>query len=107
MAIVDDAGSPVGLITLENILEQVVGLIEDEYPREAPLTLADAVTAGGVVLNLAATTANEAIEELAAAIPADRLPPCGSVAELAIEREEEISTDLGVGVAVPHAPVPT
>jgi mannitol/fructose-specific phosphotransferase system IIA component (Ntr-type)/voltage-gated potassium channel Kch len=106
VAIVDDGGSPVGLVTLEDILEQVVGLIEDEYPREPSLTLADAVTAGGVLLSLKATTANESIEELADAITPDRLPPCGGVAELAIEREQEVPTDLGVGVAVPHARCP-
>ena len=34
VCVVQDADSPVGLITIEDILEQVVGRIEDEYPRD-------------------------------------------------------------------------
>ena len=43
------------------------------------------------------------IAELVAAIPADKLPPHACVADLAIAREREISTNLGFGVAIPHA----
>ena len=35
MAIVLDNGRAVGLITLEDILEEIIGKIEDEYPRSA------------------------------------------------------------------------
>ena len=106
VCVVQDAGSPVGLITIEDILEQVVGRIEDEYPRDSKPSLRDAVLAGGVVLELAAQTPEQAITELAAAIPADRLPPGARIADLALARELDVSTDLGVGVAIPHARCP-
>lgn len=35
--VVDEYGSTVGLITLENILEELVGQIQDEFDQEAPL----------------------------------------------------------------------
>jgi CPA2 family monovalent cation:H+ antiporter-2 len=90
VCVVEDAGSPVGLITIEDILEQVVGRIEDEYPRDSKPSLRDAVLTGGVVLELAARTPQQAIAELAAAIPGDRLPPGARVADLALARARRI-----------------
>jgi mannitol/fructose-specific phosphotransferase system IIA component (Ntr-type) len=103
--LVADAGAPVGLITLEDILEQVVGRIEDEYPHEPDVSLREAIAAGGILLDLSGGTAEQAITELAAAVPAERLPANAQVAESAITREREVSTDLGSGVAIPHARV--
>ncbi len=101
--LVEDAGSPIGLITIEDILEQVVGRLEDEYPHDDQVSLVGALAAGGVVLDLPAGTLEEVITRLAEAIPVDKLPPGATVAELALAREAELSTDLGLGVAVPHA----
>lgn len=106
VCVVEEAGSPVGLITIEDIIEQVVGVIEDEYPRHAQLLLRDTLEAGAVVLDLAAQTKEEAIIELASALPPDRLPPGVNIAGLALEREREVSTDVGFGVAIPHARCP-
>jgi monovalent cation:H+ antiporter-2, CPA2 family len=58
---------------------------------------------------LAAATGEQAIRELAAALPAERLPAevgVDEVIRLALERERDVSTDLGVGVALPHARCP-
>ncbi len=96
---------PAGLITLEDILEQVVGRIEDEYPHQRPITLVQAVNNGATLLNVTGTNMSAAIEEMVSAIPDNRLPSSIQRAELIQEilnREERISTDLGNGVAVPH-----
>lgn len=106
VCVVVDAGRPVGLITIEDILEQVVGRMEDEYPHQPSVCLRDACAHGGVVLDLAARTAEHAIAELAAAIAASKLPPGADIAALAIAREHEVSTDVGFGVALPHARCP-
>jgi len=103
LCVVEDAGTPVGLITLEDVLEQVVGRIEDEYPRESLCLLPEALAAGNFVLELEGRTAEQVIRELAAAIPPERYAATGEIADLAIAREERVSTDLGVGVAIPHA----
>ncbi|GMU23732.1 MAG: hypothetical protein AMXMBFR13_38100 [Phycisphaerae bacterium] len=104
--IVEEAGMPVGMITIEDVLEQIVGRIEDEYPREARVTLRSTVQDGGILLDVRGRTREQVIQELAAAIPAQRLTNGADIVELALAREAEVSTDLGTGVAVPHARVP-
>lgn len=100
--------SPLGLVTLGDLLEQVVGQIEDEYPHESPIRLGDALARGGVVLSLAGTNVEEAIAELVQSLSVQAVPENmahSEVIRLVLDREKEISTDLGNGVAVPHAKV--
>jgi mannitol/fructose-specific phosphotransferase system IIA component (Ntr-type) len=106
IAVVVDKGRPIGLLTLEDILEEVVGRIEDEYPRLPRLFLKDALTAGGIVLEFPATTPEDAIRTLVAAIPPQNVPPGVDVCALALERERQMPTDVGHGVAIPHARCP-
>lgn len=107
--VVESEQQLVGLITLEDILEQVVGQIEDEYPHQAVSSLSDAVARGAVITELEARTSESAIRELVEAIPPRHLPPNMEAAEilhLVLEREDELSTNLGNGIAVPHARIP-
>jgi CPA2 family monovalent cation:H+ antiporter-2 len=78
-------------------------VLEDMAPQLVRISLSAAVSAGGVVLELSGRNPEQAIAELAASLPKDRLPAGTGIAELALAREKEISTDLGAGVAVPHA----
>ncbi|MBE7506192.1 MAG: cation:proton antiporter [Planctomycetia bacterium] len=106
--LVEDEGRPLGLITQENILEQVVGQIEDEYPHESPVSVADAIARGAIVLNLAAMSRDQVVAELVEKIPLERLPfgtMKDGISRSVLEREKEVSTDLGNGVAIPHARV--
>jgi CBS domain containing-hemolysin-like protein len=107
MAIVAERGTPVGLVALEDILEEIVGRIEDEYPRLPKIFLKDALKPGAVSLDFVAQTPEEAIRMLAALIPSGSTPPGTDIAALAVAREREVPTDLGYGVAVPHARCPT
>ncbi len=106
MAVVVDGHRPVGLISLEDILEEVVGRIEDEFPRLPRLYLKEALTAGGVLLDVPAQTPEAAIRALAALIPAQNVPHGADVCALALARERQVVTDMGHGVAIPHARCP-
>jgi CPA2 family monovalent cation:H+ antiporter-2 len=107
--IVEDNGVLLGLITLEDILEQVVGRLEDEDKRNQPVLIEEAMKLGGVIPFMEATNPHAAIRELVAALPLKRLPvgmTLEEITRLALAREDEISTNLGNGIAVPHARCP-
>lgn len=106
ICVVRDRGSPVGIVTIEDILEQVIGRIDDEYPQHPRVIIRDLILTDDVLLNLSSQTAEQAIVEMAARIPAERLPTSVDIAALAIAREREISTNVGMGVAIPHARCP-
>lgn len=106
MCVVKYGDSPVGIITVEDVLEQVIGRIEDEYPRDPKVSLRDIVLTDDSLLRLFSRTSEQAIVEMAARIPKSRLPPDANVANLAITREKELPTQVGFGVAIPHAICP-
>ncbi len=105
MAIVQDAaGQMQGLITMEDILEQLVGAIEDEFEMESPIRLGDVLKENRIVLDLVSTTAETAIEEIIRRASVEESPVGRSVIIEAVKaRERSLSTYLGEGLAVPHA----
>lgn len=107
ICLVRDGSKIVGMITIEDILEQVVGRIEDEYPHQPDIHLAHVVLTDESLLDLAVGTARQAIERLAEAIPSGKLPDGPvNIGALATAREREAATDIGLGVAIPHARCP-
>ena len=109
LALVESGGSILGMVSMEDILEQVVGKLDDEQEREATVSLAAALGRGAVLPGLQARQHEAVIGELVLGVPAASLPAGmerEQVREWVLAREEEISTDLGNGIAVPHARIP-
>lgn len=110
MLVVNEKGKPVGILTLEDILEELVGNIEDEFERHAVYYLADAIPPDGVSLDLAAHDARAAVRELAEtacrAIGALGAVKPAQVAEAVWTRGQGAIPDAGNGVAIPHARLP-
>lgn len=105
MALVQDAKGEIrGLITLEDILEQLVGAIEDEFERDTSLRLSDCVRESGIQLELQSTEAASAIGEIIQHSPLADCPLSKpALLDLILARERSLSTYLGQGLAVPHA----
>ncbi len=104
--LVGDSGFPLGMITRSELLNRVEGDFATGKTQFVPVTLAEAVARGGTIAAMEASTREEALLELAGAVPPVALPEGTDpqkIVELVFAREAEISTDLGNGIALPHA----
>jgi len=97
-------GKWTGIISLEDIIEEIVGTIEDEFESEPKIFMADALTPGRVVLGVDGSSLEEAIGQVFGRVPASELPlPVDRIVKGVLERERAMSTYLGNGLAIPHA----
>jgi tellurite resistance protein TerC len=105
LAVVKNAeGKWAGVISLEDIIEEIIGTIEDEFEAEPRIFMADALTPGRVVLGIDASSLEEAIGQVFGRVAATELPlPVDRIVKAVLERERAMSTYLGNGLAIPHA----
>jgi len=103
-AIVEREGRWTGFITMEDILEEIVGMIGDEFEEDPPVLLAEALTANRIVLGVRGLTLVGAVREgLSRMRPADLPAPPEAILRAVAERERLASTYMGDGIAMPHA----
>jgi CBS domain containing-hemolysin-like protein len=105
LAVVKNAeGKWTGVISLEDIVEEITGTIEDEFETEPRIHLSDALTPARVVLDVEADSLEEAIGQTFGRIDNADLPrPKEKIVPAVLDRERAMSTYLGNGLAVPHA----
>lgn len=107
MALVKDAaGAVVGLLTMEDLFEELVGEVQDEFDMPQPWSLTEVLVPSAVALQLEASNLEEAVKQLM-----DRLVAASGINREAalsavLERERRFSSAVGRGVAVPHARLP-
>ena len=105
VALVDnEEGRWTGFITLEDILEEIVGTITDEFEDEPAVSLGDVLTQERVVLGVEATSLAGALRAALLRVPDAQLPlEREIIVKAVLERERLAGTYLGHGVALPHA----
>jgi CBS domain containing-hemolysin-like protein len=105
LAVVLDAkGAWTGLLTLEDVLEEFMGAVEDEFEKEPPVYLAEALSVGRIVLGVEAPSMQQALRMTISAVHSDELPlTAPRIVSAVLEREARFSTYLGRGLAIPHA----
>lgn len=102
--ITDASGRWTGLISFEDIIEEIIGTVSDEFEVEAPLFLAEAITPGRIVLGLEAPSIQQAVRNALARVPAAELPQqAEGLARAVCDRERLAPTYLGRNIAMPHA----
>lgn len=107
VALVRDLGGRwTGMVTLEDVLEEVVGTIEEEYPVEAPVTISEFLKPSHVFLDVDGETLEAVLKSTLAKVPLADLPADRSVILTRIlERERQAPSALSHNLAIPHGRV--
>ncbi|MFZ2656805.1 MAG: CNNM domain-containing protein [Victivallales bacterium] len=100
----NNKGAWTGFVTMEDLLEEVVGAIEEEFPLEVPVYLSDALTADRVLLDVEGKSIIEATENALSRLNPNDLPlPTEKIMLSVLEREKLMSSYVGRNIAIPHA----
>ncbi|KAF0239935.1 MAG: hypothetical protein FD180_5122 [Planctomycetota bacterium] len=106
LATVESGGQLVGIVTMEDVLEELVGTIRDEFEQVKDYRLSEIVAPEAVCLDLLPGTKESIIGRLALGIARARkdVDPAKALPAV-LKREALASTGLGMGVAIPHGRV--
>jgi len=100
----DDLQNWTGMITLEDVIEEVVGTIRDEFEDEEPVRLGDLLTAEQVHFGIEAPSVENAIQSALMRMPRASLPlPPEQILKAVEDRNRLGGTLLGGRIAIPHA----
>jgi len=106
-AVRNPSGRWVGILTLEDAQEEIVGTVEEEYPTETPLLLSAIITPERIALSVRGHTLSEVLATSLASFRGAALPArAEELLHSLLTREALGSTYLGNGIAMPHARLP-
>lgn len=102
--ILDASGKWTGFITLEDVIEEIIGTIRDEFEDEEQVTLSDSITEEQIFLDVEASDTVEAVRSVLNGMDPWHLPVSKEAVIKAInERERLAESYLGNGLGMPHA----
>ena len=107
VALVTDQNSKwTGFVTLEDIIEELVGSIRDEFDDEEPIRLIDTLTADRVQFDIEAESPTLAFRNALSRLAKHSVPLLsGQLLEGVEGRIHLVGTYVGNGIAIPHARV--
>jgi CBS domain containing-hemolysin-like protein len=102
----NDRGEDVGMFTLEDIVEELIGDVRDEFEASREVSIGDLLRDGTVLLDPVVADPAELVEILVriALRGADGVDPAAAV-DAVRKRDRQVPASIGGGVAVPHARV--
>jgi CBS domain containing-hemolysin-like protein len=104
--VTDGQGEWSGFITLEDVIEELVGTIRDEFEDEEPVRLADALTVDRIQLDIDAESPLAAVRKAVDRLPQTTVPePIKQFLRAVGAGERLAATYLGQGFGMPHARV--
>jgi len=102
--VLDPADEWLGLVTLEDVIEEIVGTIRDEFEDEEPIRLSDALAPSQVHFDIEAASPIAAVRLALQRMRPEQLPLSAHEILEAVEfRERLAGTYLGQGIGMPHA----
>lgn len=105
--VADSQGQWTGFLTLEDVMEELVGTIRDEFEDEEPVRLADALALDRVHFEVDGDSPVAAIRAVLARMTPGSLPlPATQILQAIDGRARLAGTYLGEGIAMPSARVP-
>ena len=102
----DDRGAWLGLVSIEDVVEELIGTVRDEFEQVKEIRLSDLVPPEAVALQLDPMPKDQILRALVQRL-AQKRPEInveGVVATI-LKREALASTGLGGGIAIPHGRV--
>lgn len=97
----------IGMVTLEDAVEEVIGTIEEEFPLEQPLHLFNFLSPDRVVCGVEGATILQAARNALQRLKPGELPmSIDDILRHLAERERLSTSYVGSGLAIPHARLP-
>jgi CBS domain containing-hemolysin-like protein len=99
----NNEGAWTGFLTLEDVIEEIIGTIRDEFEDEEQILLSDVLEEQHVQLGIEANDTVDAVRQALSRIKSWKLPVSREQIIKAVdERERAVETYLGKGLGMPH-----